>query len=43
MIDDLGIDVAMDDWMIGSSFGHCFINRCIAVPGSLYSLASMSQ
>ena len=31
MIDDVGIDVAMDDWIIGSSLGHCFINRCMAV------------
>jgi hypothetical protein len=31
MIDDLGIDVAMDDGIIGSSLGHCSINRCVAV------------
>jgi hypothetical protein len=44
MIDDLCIDMAIEDWIIGSLFGHRFINRRIAVLSWLaYSLASMSQ
>jgi len=30
MIDDLFIDLAIDDWIIASSFVDCFINRRIA-------------
>jgi predicted amidohydrolase YtcJ len=35
MIDDLCIDMAMVDWIIGSLLGHQFIHRCVAMTSLL--------
>ena len=42
MIDDLGIDMAMNDWIIGALLGHRFINRCMAVAAAVVVLGMLA-